>query len=183
MASKDQDHAAVSRKAATAKPTNVGGGDVGRTLMNPQWNFHEPKPTTLQIYTAAGGRWAKAECSEWAGGPGDESGDVTHTRAKRWGSAGGKGGWCCVARTSKEAETSSSFCTLRQWQGATEPGNEDADNVTNQQTTVEKVCQALQFNCGIKLNAFCGSSMRQCNVLSVRKVCEYFAGKNFISFT
>jgi len=67
--------------------------------------------------------------------------------------------------------------------GCPEPGNEDADNVTNQQTTVEKVCQALQFNCGIKLNAFCGSSMRQCNVLSVRKVCEYFAGKNFISFT
>lgn len=92
MASKDQDHAAVSRKAATAKPTNVGGGDVGRTLMNPQWNFHEPKPTTLQIYTAAGGRWAKAKWSEWAGGPGDEPGDVTHTRAKRWGIAGGGGG-------------------------------------------------------------------------------------------
>jgi len=47
---------AVSRKAATAKPTNAGeSGDPGRTLMNPQRNFHEPKPTTLQIYTAAGG--------------------------------------------------------------------------------------------------------------------------------
>jgi len=46
----------VSRKAATAKPTNAGeSGDPGRTLMNPQRNFHEPKPTTLQIYTAAGG--------------------------------------------------------------------------------------------------------------------------------
>jgi len=40
--------------------------------------------------------------------------------------------------------------------------DEDGDNVTSQQTTVEKVRQALLFNCGIKLNGFCSSSIRHC---------------------
>lgn len=45
---------------------SLQGGNVGETLMNPLWNFHEPKPTTLQIYTAAGGDRDGAVSWSWS---------------------------------------------------------------------------------------------------------------------